>query len=148
MMQLPGGGRNRMAGGAGRQRYISAAMQNNAPQATYTDRSGRQQPLYATDFSGKMLPIHLSIGELYCPRCNAQIGGGVGGGQTVSCPSCRTPVVDNRQVLYYCPSCNDAVLTDRGPMGGNGMRSFTCSYCSVKWRTSEDMPRGIGLEMR
>ena len=95
-------------------------------QAIYITKGGGQVLLNALDFSGREIPLYVEKQER-----NPETG--------------ALPAAEPR---FFCPSCGNHKLEDKGISGPNAQRGYTCPGCSLSWVRRENMLKGIGLEMQ
>jgi predicted RNA-binding Zn-ribbon protein involved in translation (DUF1610 family) len=89
-------------------------------------KSGKEVLLHAIDFSSRELPIYVENQQR-----NPQTG--------------ELPAEEPK---FFCPSCGNHKLTDKGISGPNSERRYTCPGCSLSWVRRENMQPGVGLEMQ
>lgn len=95
-------------------------------QAVFATKAGGYSPLYALDYSGREIPLYVEKQER-----NPQTG--------------QLPAEEPR---FFCPSCGNSYLEDKGISGPNAEMTYTCPACNISWNRSQQMLRGIGLVMQ
>ncbi len=94
--------------------------------AVFVTKSGGYATLQALDFTGREIPLYVEK-----QARDPQTG--------------QLPVQEPR---FFCPSCGNHYLEDKGVSGPNAETTYNCPGCSISWNRSQQMLRGIGLVMQ
>jgi hypothetical protein len=89
-------------------------------------KKGTYSRLYALDFTGREIPLYVEKQSR-----DPQTG--------------QLPAEEPR---FFCPSCGDNFLNDKGISGPNSEKAYTCPGCNISWNRSQQMLKGIGLVMQ
>jgi hypothetical protein len=94
--------------------------------AIFVTKGRGQVPLSALDFSGREIPLYVEKQQR----------------------DPQTGELPDKEPKFFCPSCGNHKLDDKGISGPNSQRGYTCPGCSLSWVRRENMLKGIGLEMQ
>jgi predicted RNA-binding Zn-ribbon protein involved in translation (DUF1610 family) len=95
-------------------------------QAVFVTKSGGHSPLHALDFTGREVPLYVEK-QARDPQ---------------------TGELPTEEPQFFCPSCGNHFLENRGISGPNAETTYHCPGCSTSWNRSQQMLRGIGLVMQ
>ena len=101
-------------------------QETEGKRAAYITKTGKEVPLIAVDFSSRELPLYVEN-----QKRNPQTG-----------------ELPDEEPKFYCPSCGNHKLDDKGIGGPNSQRVYSCPGCSLSWVRQENMLNGVGLEMQ
>jgi len=94
--------------------------------AVFVTKSGSHSPLFALDFTGREIPMFVEKQQVHP----------------------QTGHLPPNEPKFFCPSCGNAYLEDKGISGPNSETTYSCPECNVNWNRSQNMLRGIGLVMQ
>ena len=101
-------------------------QETEGKRAAYITKGGEEVPLIAVDFYSRELPLYVEN-----QKRNPQTG-----------------ELPDEEPKFYCPSCGNHKLDDKGIGGPNSQRVYSCPGCSLSWVRQENMLNGVGLEMQ
>jgi hypothetical protein len=101
-------------------------QEREGEQAVFCTKTGEYSRLYALDFTGREIPLYVEK-----QKRDPQTG--------------ELPAEEPR---FFCPSCRNNFLTDKGISGLNSQKTYTCGGCNISWNRSQQMLKGIGLVMQ